>query len=70
MNEGFDEIFQSLGNLTKGSLTTLSPKDSTGVDLDDWIADHIYGLLSKDTLSVEEITLLSALLQTWNKRSR
>lgn len=60
----FNEIFDSLGEVISKDTTKLVPKDSCGIDLADLIDDHVYGLLSEDSLTNQQITLLSALLQT------
>ena len=42
---------------------TVLSKDSTGVDIKKLIDDTIYGLLSEESLSTEQVQLLSGLVQ-------
>ena len=58
-----EEAIGSLGNLAKTATATVVVGNSSGVDLQKEIDDRVLGLLVKDSLTVEEIQLLSALLQ-------
>lgn len=65
-NDMFEGLFSSLGDLAKTGSVELVRKDSIGVDIDRMILDHIYGLLTLDTLTAEQVTVLTALLGTIN----
>lgn len=56
------DMFGSLKTLTQGETINLVPKKVTK-NLDDYIDEHIFGLLSQDQLSSTQILLLAALLQ-------
>lgn len=58
-----DNMFDSITDMTKGGTAVLTPKDSTAIDIDRLIKDNIYGLLSEKELNLEQISLLTALLQ-------
>ena len=63
----FDGMLGSLSGLTEAVAVTTCKKDSTGVSLRQEAGDHIYGLLSKDVLTAEEVSLLSVLTIFYNK---
>jgi hypothetical protein len=56
-------VFDTLTNLTKAENGVLAPLDSSDVDVNKVIEDHIYGLLELDELSMPQILMLTALMQ-------
>lgn len=59
-----EELFGSLEGMKQLPDASLFPKDSNEVLLNKLINDHIYGLLSLDSLTSQQVALLQALLQT------
>jgi hypothetical protein len=56
-------VFDTLSKVTQVPTAIVAPLDSTGVDLDKVIDDAIYGLVSLDEMTAQQIMLLSALMQ-------
>lgn len=62
--EMFGGIFDSFSNLVNNDdVAVLAPLDSTEVVMNKLINDHIFGLLSLDELSPQQVTLLAALIK-------
>jgi hypothetical protein len=59
-----DNMLESLTSASKSSPAELKAEASEEVNMVQFIADNIYGLLSEKTLTIEQIALLQALLQT------
>tara|TARA_R110000782_G_scaffold52848_2_gene112846 strand:- start:143 stop:364 length:222 start_codon:yes stop_codon:yes gene_type:complete len=59
-----DNMLESLTSASKSSPAELKAEASEEVNMVQLIADNIYGLLSEKTLTIEQIALLQALLQT------
>lgn len=62
--EAFDDIMETLSGILSKQGVISRIKDSSDSDLEGLIKDHIYSLLTKETLSASEIDMLQALLQT------
>lgn len=56
-------ITQQLGSVCKPESVTMAIVDSAGCNVPKMIEDRVCGLLMKDSLTVVEISLLSALLK-------
>lgn len=61
-----DNMMSSLGTINEPSKATLCPKDSTKVYVRKLVLDHIYGLLSQEELTEQQINLLDVLLKASN----
>lgn len=64
-SDNFDmgSILDAVSGLT-GSDVVLTAASSDDANLTTLVKDHIYGLLSKDSLNDKEVILLSSLLQS------
>lgn len=60
---GLEDLFGSFSTLVGKDNAVLVPKDSSETLLSKLINDHIYGLLSQEELTSQQIALLTALLQ-------
>lgn len=61
-----NNVLESFSGLVGKDGTLLEPKDSSSIDINQLVNDHIYGLLTKEQLSASQLTLLTALLQYRN----
>lgn len=62
--ENFEDIMETLSGILNKQGVISRVKDSSGSNIEALIKDHIYSLLTKETLSASEIDMLQALLQT------
>ena len=61
-----DDLMQSLTSI--GSSATMVVKDAEGQDMIKMLQDRVYGLLSEEKLTVEQIELLSVMLKALTAR--
>lgn len=62
LNNDINDIFDSFLKVTKGEPVLLTPKQVYDVNLNELINQHIYGLLTQESLSPQQLLLLTALL--------
>lgn len=63
-----DELMQSLAGMNTSDSAVMVVKDSEGQDLIKMLQDRVYGLLSEEQLTVEQIELLSVMLKALTAR--
>ena len=63
-----DDLMQSLAGMGASDSATMVVKDAEGQDLVKMLQDRVYGLLSEEKLTVEQIELLSVMLKALTAR--
>ena len=63
-----DDLMQSLAGMSASDSATMVVKDAEGQDLVKMLQDRVYGLLSEEKLTVEQIELLSVMLKALTAR--
>lgn len=62
--ELYEHLIKTFSTVLNKENVNLESKDSSSSNIETLIKDHIYSLLTKNTLSSSEISTLQALLQT------